>query len=173
MTASKRTRFEVFKRDGFKCQYCGRTPPLVVLQVDHVIPASKGGSNHKDNLVTACFDCNSGKSNISLDQIIPAAVIELELAKERLAQMRAYSRLSKQVDKELKLQSEDIYKILSSWYLDPPEDRSIRHFLKSLSFDEVRDAAEIAVSRQGFNKVGTWKYFCGVCWRKIKGDSRG
>lgn len=39
---STRTRFEVFKRDGFKCLYCGRTPPSVLLHVDHIIPVCSG-----------------------------------------------------------------------------------------------------------------------------------
>ena len=35
---SKSVRFEVFKRDSFKCQYCGKSAPDVVLEVDHIIP---------------------------------------------------------------------------------------------------------------------------------------
>lgn len=57
----KRIRFEVFKRDKFTCQYCGRMAPDVVLEVDHIEPVSKGGSNDILNLVTACKDCNRGK----------------------------------------------------------------------------------------------------------------
>jgi 5-methylcytosine-specific restriction endonuclease McrA len=41
---TKRTRFEVFKRDKFACQYCGRKAPEVLLRVDHIEPHSKGGS---------------------------------------------------------------------------------------------------------------------------------
>jgi 5-methylcytosine-specific restriction endonuclease McrA len=48
---SKKLRFEVFKRDSFTCQYCGKTPPLVVLEVDHIHPVSKGGSCGMDNLI--------------------------------------------------------------------------------------------------------------------------
>lgn len=40
---SKKTRFDVFKRDQFRCQYCGRTPPTVVLEVDHVVPVAENG----------------------------------------------------------------------------------------------------------------------------------
>ena len=58
---SKRTRFEVFKRDMFSCQYCGKKSPDVVLHVDHIKPVSKGGKNTITNLITACRDCNLGK----------------------------------------------------------------------------------------------------------------
>lgn len=51
-TLSKRERFEVLKRDGFICRYCGRSAPTVVLHVDHVEPLSKGGSDHRDNMVS-------------------------------------------------------------------------------------------------------------------------
>jgi 5-methylcytosine-specific restriction endonuclease McrA len=40
---SQTIRFEVFKRDAFKCQYCGKSAPEVTLEVDHIIPVSKGG----------------------------------------------------------------------------------------------------------------------------------
>lgn len=66
---SKRTRFEVFKRDLFACVYCGRTPTDgVVLHVDHVQPVSGGGSDELSNLVTACDSCNLGKAGIPLDR---------------------------------------------------------------------------------------------------------
>ena len=60
---SKKTRFEVFKRDSFKCCYCGNEAPNVVLEIDHIQPISKGGDNNIINLITSCFNCNRGKSN--------------------------------------------------------------------------------------------------------------
>lgn len=60
-TVSQRVRFVVFDRDNFTCQYCGLKAPNVALEVDHVIPVSKGGTNDISNLVTSCLDCNRGK----------------------------------------------------------------------------------------------------------------
>ena len=59
-------RWEVLKRDAFTCQYCGRSAPDVKLEVDHIIPVSEGGTDTKDNLITACYSCNRGKSALSL-----------------------------------------------------------------------------------------------------------
>lgn len=57
-------RFEIFKRDGFKCVYCGReSSDGAKLMVDHVYPRALGGCNHPENLATACEECNSGKSD--------------------------------------------------------------------------------------------------------------
>lgn len=42
MSISKKIRFEVFKRDHFRCCYCGSAPPSVILEVDHIDPKSKG-----------------------------------------------------------------------------------------------------------------------------------
>ncbi len=55
-------RFDVFRRDNFCCRYCGRSSPSVTLEVDHVVAVSNGGTDAIDNLVTACTDCNRGKS---------------------------------------------------------------------------------------------------------------
>jgi len=57
-------RFTVLQRDGFRCRYCGRTAgePGVVLHVDHVVPVAAGGATCEDNLMTACSECNLGKS---------------------------------------------------------------------------------------------------------------
>jgi hypothetical protein len=59
-------RFDIFKRDNFKCIYCGSSPAInnnTQLEVDHVIPVSKGGDNSISNLKTICKECNSGKFN--------------------------------------------------------------------------------------------------------------
>jgi len=64
---SKKVRFEVFKRDSFKCQYCGASAPDVILEVDHIQPVAKRGKNDIMNLLTACKDCNAGKSDRLLD----------------------------------------------------------------------------------------------------------
>jgi len=55
------TRRNIFMRDGFTCQYCGRKEPA--LTIDHVIPRSKGGGESWDNLVTACRACNNTKGD--------------------------------------------------------------------------------------------------------------
>jgi len=57
------TRTKVLERDKYTCQMCGRNRHEgVKLEVDHIIPVSKGGSNNMSNLQTLCFDCNRGKS---------------------------------------------------------------------------------------------------------------
>lgn len=64
-----RTRFDIFKRDNFACQYCGGTAQDgAKLHIDHVIPRHSGGSTEKDNLITACQQCNMGKSDVLLDE---------------------------------------------------------------------------------------------------------
>lgn len=60
---SPRVRSEVLHRDNYTCQYCGRKAPTVVLEVDHRVPVSGGGTDESSNLITACTDCNRGKSN--------------------------------------------------------------------------------------------------------------
>lgn len=68
-TIPQSIRFEVFKRDLFTCQYCGRKAPEAILEVDHIIPVSKGGDNSMENLVSACRECNGGKSNKKLSEL--------------------------------------------------------------------------------------------------------
>ena len=59
---SPKLRYEVLKRDGFRCAICGRgREDGVKLEVDHIIPISKGGKTIMTNLRTLCMDCNRGK----------------------------------------------------------------------------------------------------------------
>lgn len=57
------TRFNVFLRDAFTCQYCGTGFPTHELTFDHVIPRSRGGRTTWENVVTACSGCNLRKGN--------------------------------------------------------------------------------------------------------------
>ena len=56
-------RQAVFERDGYTCQYCGCSGDEVNLEIDHVIPVSRGGVSDIRNLVTACEACNRSKSD--------------------------------------------------------------------------------------------------------------
>lgn len=76
MAISKRTRFEVLKRDNHTCRYCGATTPDATLTVDHVMPVALGGSDDPSNLVAACRDCNYGKASTSPDAALVAQVGE-------------------------------------------------------------------------------------------------
>lgn len=55
------TRRNLMFRDAHQCQYCGRRPPLRDLNIDHVLPRSRGGDDSWENLVTACRPCNLKK----------------------------------------------------------------------------------------------------------------
>ena len=59
-----RTRYMVLERDGYTCQYCGAKAPRAELHIDHIVPVSKGGTSDMSNLVTACVECNLGKSDL-------------------------------------------------------------------------------------------------------------
>ncbi|MGH2560176.1 MAG: HNH endonuclease [Thermomicrobiales bacterium] len=67
-----KVRFEVLRRDNYTCRYCGAKGPeaggSAILEVDHRIPVSQGGTNDMVNLWTACWDCNRGKGATKLDR---------------------------------------------------------------------------------------------------------
>lgn len=65
---SARVRHSILERDGFRCCDCGASVATgAVLEVDHTIPISKGGSNDASNLRTLCSDCNRGKYDRIVD----------------------------------------------------------------------------------------------------------
>lgn len=57
----RKLRHEVFKRDGYKCCECGATKDETSLEIDHIVPVSRGGTNDIDNLQTLCRECNRMK----------------------------------------------------------------------------------------------------------------
>lgn len=170
---STRTRFEVFKRDGFKCLYCGRSPPAVLLHVDHIIPVCGGGDNSRDNLATSCDKCNLGKSGVSLTAVPKslqdraAESIEREkqvkaLAKALLAEKTRVERDAWEVA-DLFVAHFQLDGIRKDWF------QSIVGFVQRMPAPEVVASMQIALGKRGHSSRDyAFRYFCGVCWGKIK-----
>jgi hypothetical protein len=181
MAVGKRARFEIFKRDGFACQYCGRTPPAVVLEPDHIVPVSAGGPDDMLNLVTACFDCNRGKAAVPLTSV-PAPLAEtMEAIAERREQLEAFNRL---LMERREVEDGRIHELGVHWFnkmlkprnrgkyaFNDDDQQSIRTFLRRLPYAQVLESMDLAGSRvpATFDNWGRrWKYFCAVCWTKIR-----
>lgn len=167
---SKKMRFDVFKRDGFQCQYCGSTPPSVVLEVDHVHPVSKGGKNRVDNLLTSCFDCNRGKA-AGLLAVAPQTVIDkAAVIAEKMAQLKAFEKLQRDKRKSEEKSIDMVEQTLRGYFAFSFTDRfreSVRIFLQHMTVYEVMDAMNRACAKIR-NPEDAIKYFCGICWKKIK-----
>ena len=167
---SKKTRFNVFKRDLFTCQYCGATPPGVVLEVDHIDPVAEGGGNEETNLVTACFDCNRGKAATSLS-VVPEGLANraarIAESEEQLAGYRAVMR-EYEARKE-----EDVWEVIEILFGERATTHarfgSVKRFLERLTLGDVRDAANLTrenVPYAGVNR--RFRYFCAICWAWIR-----
>jgi len=173
----KKLRFEIFKRDGFVCQYCGATPPSVILHVDHINPVAEGGGNEPDNLITACEACNLGKGARSLSGAPKTLKEKAAEVAEREEQLRGYNRILKARADRIE---EEAWVVAAALECKKSVDSynranllSIKRFLERLPFSEVMDAAEIAAARFSYSKTREFKYFCGVCWSKIREESQG
>lgn len=169
---SKKMRFEVFKRDGFVCQYCGAHPPAVILHVDHIHPVALGGGNEIDNLVTACEPCNLGKSSRSLADIPQSLKSKAAEIQEREEQIRGYQAVMDEKRQRLESDAEkvrEIYEQFDEGYtLTDSAMVSVRNFVEKLGRHEVMNAMEKAYSRPSKGEGSQFKYFCGICWNKIR-----
>lgn len=169
---SKRMRFEVFKRDSFTCQYCGAMPPKVPLEIDHIQPVSRGGTNDKMNLVTACFDCNRGKSDVVLSSVPESMVTALERKKLAQEQYKAYKKI---LDKARAIMENDIDTVervysnaFDDWVFTNHFRESVKRFIENLGVEQVERAMSLACSKVHYDEQKVLKYFCGICWTWIK-----
>jgi CRISPR/Cas system Type II protein with McrA/HNH and RuvC-like nuclease domain len=173
---SKKTRFEVFKRDAFTCQYCGSCSPIVVLEIDHIEPHSKGGTDSQDNLITSCFDCNRGKSDRLLSAVpesIQKRVEVLKLKAEQIKEFNAMMKVQKRRENKQIALVEDAFQdhYPTRGFTDTFRE-SIRNFLQSLPSPIVVGAMERACTKTK-DATSATKYFCGICWKKIKESDGG
>lgn len=172
---SKKTRFEVFKRDHFTCQYCGRMAPDVILEVDHIKPVAEGGTNEIINLITSCRDCNRGKGKRKLSDKTELKKQQDEL--KNLAIMREQTEMMMEWKYELMQaidnQIECIDQYIASntdWGLSEHGKATIKKMIRRFSFQEVYDAIEISFDyyyngseyswNKAFNKIG------GICYNR-------
>lgn len=169
---SARKRFEVFKRDGFACQYCGAHPPQALLHVDHIVAVAAGGGNEADNLVTACSTCNLGKGAKALSDVPKSLHERAAEVAERERQLAGFHEVMQGRRDRIEDESWSIAQALRpKAERGFPRDwkRSIVTFLGRLPYHEVLDAMEIAASKYRYSETRAFLYFCGICWRKIKG----
>lgn len=149
----KSVRFEVFKRDGFKCQYCGQCSPDVILHVDHINPVSKGGDNDVMNLVTSCVDCNLGKGARELDD--DTAVTKQRAQLEELNERREQLEMMIQWRESLKEMNSDVVDLVVSEIEEQMPGRTvndmgrknIRSWLRKFSLDQIFEAIEKSAER--------------------------
>ncbi len=162
-------RFEVFKKDQFTCRYCGKRPGETVLEVDHIIPRSKGGTDAIENLVTSCFECNRGKSNRMLHELSPEMQHDAQLLKEKKEQLKEFYKYQKDIET---ITNRAVTTISNYWFkltakqnaLSAMQKVSIKNFLKTFTVPEIKEAMEISTKIFDFNQ--RFKYLCGIIVNK-------
>jgi hypothetical protein len=149
---AKSLRFEVFKRDNFTCQYCGYSAPGVVLQIDHIKPVSKGGSNELLNLITSCANCNAGKSDHRLDDDSTLAkqrqqLAELNERREQLSMMLEWRKgLNSIKETEIDAIASHWRELLGGQYsLNQTGLQQMKKLVRKFGVSAVMDAMEAAV----------------------------
>lgn len=178
----KKVRFEVFKRDSFTCQYCGKAAPDVILHVDHIDPVSRGGGNDILNLITSCEECNCGKGAARLDDQATLAKQRQQLAdlserREQLKMMLEWRKGLKAIgDLEVDAAQEHFAETFHGWAItSAPALAKLKKLIRSFGLSEVLEAMDIAretyaseINQEtvnlAFSKLG------GICNNRSKPD---
>jgi len=169
----KSVRFDVFKRDGFTCQYCGKMAPDVILEIDHIKPVSDAGDNNILNLVTSCRDCNRGKGSRTLSDNSAIKKQQKTLAEmhERKEQLTMMLEWKKEMSLLTESQVDALQELISNEYNSHFTDsgrKGIKLLISRFGFLEVYSALETATLQysdceEALRKLG------GICFnRKIK-----
>lgn len=154
---SKTVRFEVFKRDSFTCQYCGKKAPECVLHVDHIHPVAKGGQNEILNLITSCIACNAGKGARTLDDATAVAkqhsqLSELQERREQIEMLMQWKTGLLDLADAAGDQLLAYFSKVTGWSLSDVGQKQLRLTLKKYPIDEVLAALDAAV--RTYLKVG-------------------
>lgn len=174
---SKKTRFEVFKRDGFKCVYCGASAPEAVLVVDHIEPLAKGGVNEIVNYATACQPCNAGKSDRKLTdhsalQKQRRQLDELALRREQLEMLLEWRNgLKASTTMEVDVVCEAFDERTPGWSLNEKGRLEAKKLLRKHDLNDILDAIDVAADNYlKKNAEGAiTSESVGVAWKKIGG----
>lgn len=175
MALSKRLRFEILRRDGHCCRYCGEhASPEVKLTVDHVLPVALGGTDTPSNLVACCRPCNAGKAASS-----PDAPLVNEVTEAALLWAEAVSAAQTAARVDLSEKEEYVDYIGDHWaYCSsceegfPPRpsdwEGSIDVFRRrGMPLEVLTDAASLALNSRRVPDRDKWTYFMGIAWRRL------
>ena len=172
MAISQKVRFEIFKRDGFQCRYCGKRPPEIILHIDHILPRKLKGTDHIENLITACSECNLGKAARPLNVLPSADIKRLKDIREREKQLREFYKHQEFIETE---REKDVGLIANKFMLLEGDEYSLsdygrlqmKNLLKTFTRFEITDAMELAWSQKpNLDSNDKFKYTCGILWRK-------
>lgn len=173
MAVSRALRFQILRRDNHTCRYCGRSAPEVKLTVDHVNPEALGGTNDPTNLVTACADCNGGKSAIPPDAALVAQVDEDAVRWARARHVAAQRALE---DFETRQAVRDQFEqhwnrwAIGGQPLDLPagwEQTVDRFGSAGLPVPILLDCIDVAMARK-VRAENVFNYVCGVAWNRLR-----
>jgi hypothetical protein len=146
---TKKTRFEVFKRDSFTCQYCGAKAPDAILEIDHLNPVKHGGDNDLLNLITSCFVCNRGKSDrkLSDNSVVEKQRIQIEELNIRRQQLEMILEWRDELQKDRNFELNKIHDYwrekFKPYDIVNPEEW-FASFVKKYNLIEILDCIDIS-----------------------------
>lgn len=165
MPVTKRTRYEVLKRDNHTCRYCGGVAPDAILTVDHVTPVALGGSDDPSNLVAACRDCNYGKASTA-----PESALVDDVKAVDLRWSDAMKKAAEALTAEVNLGEEYLKAFGAAWpmHRSTPNDAEssiLRLHRAGLPVELMAEAIQIAAYQPGV--YDRFSYFMGICWKRV------
>lgn len=177
MALSKRLRYEILRRDDHTCRYCGGSAPEVKLTVDHVVPTALGGGDDPSNLVTACSECNSGKSATPPGAEIVADVESDAFRWSAAIQAAAEAMLADHGRRTMMHVEFDV--AWCKWGVGPADnrqfvprpdgwERSVDSFIAAgLPMPILIDCIGKAMSNKKLAADAVFRYMCGIAWKKV------
>lgn len=169
---SNTRRFKILERDGFKCAYCGKVASETELEVDHIIPRAKGGTDIIENLITACFECNRGKRD---------RLLKNSSSKNTLNEIEAMANDAHMQSEKLRVKIDAItYYFLKSCpsghKLTNRQIGKLRTFTRVYDINLLLEAVDISTNKYIPDHASDWHYenainkIGGILYNKTKDD---
>lgn len=164
MAIPKRTRYEVLARDNSTCVYCKATDQP--LTMDHVVPVALGGTDDPSNLVTACKDCNAGKSSSN-----PSAEKVAQVSADTIRWSEAMTAAWSAMQGDRAAAVAELQPFYDTWFQhsgpgwkyrlpNDVEDVLLQYVASQLPMDVICEAARVALRKPSVDDY--FRYFRGV-----------
>lgn len=164
MAVSKRTRFEVLRRDDFTCRYCRSREGQ--LTIDHVLPVALGGTDEPDNLVAACRDCNAGKASTSPDEGTVAEVSDDAVRWAAAIKQASAEAAEQRVADGVMLQP--LYDEYHLWLPAEWEVTVLGWLRDGLTIQDASDCLSLSLAKPYVRHDAVFPYASGIARNKIR-----